>query len=187
MFTATIVTTDKELQQIHHLNQQNIKHSLSAEERAKEGFVSWLYSISLLRQMHQLAPAIIVKNDDQVVGYALTTFQGARDFHPDLETMFRNLETVNYKGKNLFSYEFYCMGQICVAREFRGMGIVNMLYQKHREVFASQFDFILTEISTANLRSIKAHEKVGFETIHAYKDAMDEWNVVVWDWRAGEN
>jgi ribosomal protein S18 acetylase RimI-like enzyme len=187
MLTAAVVRSDKELQQIHTLNQQNIKHNLSADERAEEGFVSWLYSIPLLQQMHELAPSVIVKNNDDVVGYALSTPEGARSFHPDLETMFGNLESVQYNGKDLFNYKFYCMGQICVAKQYRGIGVVNMLYQKHREVYSSQFDFILTEISTSNLRSIKAHERIGFKTIHTYKDVMDEWNVVVWDWTAKEN
>jgi len=187
MLISTVVTKASELQQIHLLNQENIKHNLSAVEKDREGFVSWLYSVPLLQQMHTLAPSTIVKDGDKVVGYALTTLEDAREFHPDLESMFRNLETVHYNAKKLFDYKFYCMGQICIAKQYRGMGIVNMLYQKHREVFSSKYDFILTEISTANLRSIKAHEKIGFKTIHTYKDVMDEWNVVVWDWTNGED
>jgi ribosomal protein S18 acetylase RimI-like enzyme len=75
------------------------------------------------------------------------------------------------------------MGQICVDKAYRGKGLVNMLYQKHREIYSSRFDFILTEISTANIRSIKAHEKLGFQSIHTYTDAMDEWRVVIWNWK----
>ena len=40
MLQATLVTTEHELIQIHHLNQQNLKQNLSPEERQKEGFVS---------------------------------------------------------------------------------------------------------------------------------------------------
>ena len=132
--------------------------------------------------MHTLAPAIIVKNENKVIAYALVTPIEARSFHPDLEKMFRSLEQVQYKGKSLFSYRFYCMGQICIAKEYRGMGLVNSLYQKHKEIYSPSYEFILTEISTNNIRSIKAHEKIGFITIYSYKDNMDEWNVVIWDW-----
>lgn len=182
MLVATQVTTEEELQQIHALNQQNLKQNISAEERAQEGFVSWLYSLDLLKQMHQLAPSIIVKDNDKVVGYALTTLPEARVFHHDLEEMFQGLETVAYKGQPLFSYRFYCMGQICIDKSYRGQGLVNSLYQKHKEVYSPQYDFLLTEISVRNPRSQKAHEKVGFRTIHTRTDAMDEWNVVVWEW-----
>jgi hypothetical protein len=182
MLKATIVTTDDELLQIHKLNQQNLKQHLNEETQEREGFVSWLYSIELLRMMHNLSPSVIVKDKDNVVAYALTTLKESKIFHPDLEIMFGNLESVQYKNRPLSSYRFYCMGQICIAKDYRGKGIVNMLYQQHQEVYGRYFDFLLTEISIKNPRSLKAHEKIGFQTIYTYKDAMDEWNVVVWDW-----
>ena len=183
MFTATVVTTQEELDQIHQLNQLNLRYNIGEQEKVQEGFVSWLYPPVLLKQMHDLAPSVIVKDGSQVAGYALTTLKEARAFHPDLETMFHNLESVNYKNKPLFDYNFYCMGQICVAKDYRGRGVANMLYQKHKELYSKTFDFILTEIATGNLRSIKAHEKVGFISIYTYKDAVDEWSVVIWNWK----
>jgi hypothetical protein len=182
MLQATTVTREDELNQIFALNQQNLKQQLTIEEQKTEGFVTWLYSIDLLQKMHSLAPSIVVKDNDKVVGYALTTLKEASVFHPDLQTMFQNLEPLDFNGKPLFSYSFYCMGQICIAKEYRGQGLVQLLYQKHREVYSPKYDLLLTEISTSNKRSQQAHEKVGFKTIHTYRDALDEWNVVVWPW-----
>lgn len=138
MLKATTVSSDDELLQIHHLNQQNLKQNLDEEIQKQEGFVTWLYSFDLLKKMHQLSPHVIVKEGDRVVGYALTTLKAARAFHPDLENMFRNLENVQYQSKLLSLYNYYCMGQICIAKEFRSQGIVQMLYQKHREIYSSQ-------------------------------------------------
>lgn len=183
MLSIETVRTKDELLQIYHLNQENLKSKLNPAEQKQEGFVTWLYAIELLEKLHQLAPSIIVKDGEKVVGYALTTLREASAFHPDLKDMFQNLEGVQYKGKPLSSFHFYCMGQICVAKNYRGKGIVNSLYQKHKEVYADQFDFIVTEISTSNHRSLRAHEKIGFKTIYSHIDAMDEWNVVVWGWK----
>ncbi len=58
-----------------------------------------------------------------------------------------------------------------------------MLFKKHKELYSGKYELLVTEISTKNYRSLKAHEKVGFTTIHTYTDALDSWNVVVWDWR----
>lgn len=182
MLEATIVTTDDELLQIHRLNQKNLKTNLDDQTQNQEGFVTWLYSLELLKKMHGLSPGVIVKDENTIAGYALTTLKEARSFHPDLDVMFKNLENVQYNGKSLSSHHFYCMGQICVAKEYRGRGIVNMLYQKHKEIYSTQFDFILTEISTSNKRSIKAHQNIGFKTVYRYRDTVDEWDVVVWDW-----
>jgi RimJ/RimL family protein N-acetyltransferase len=45
------------------------------------------------------------------------------------------------------------------------------------------YDFVITEIATRNTRSIRAHEKVGFQLLHRFKDDKEEWDVVIWDWR----
>ena len=182
MLQACVVSTEDELAQIHQLNQLNLKQNLSTKEKEDEGFVSWLYSMDLLKKMHQQAPSIIVKDEDKVIGYALATLKEASEFHPDLLTMITNLQPLYYKDKPLFTYSFYCMGQICIDKNYRGKGVFNSLYQHHKKIYQNQFDLLVTEISTNNPRSQKAHEKVGFKTIHSYRDDMDEWNVVVWNW-----
>ena len=96
--------------------------------------------------------------------------------------MFNNLASVNYNGKLLDDYNYYVMGQVCIDKPWRGQGVFSMLYQHHKKVFAERFDMVVTEISPSNIRSQKAHEKVGFKTIYTYSNAMDDWHVVAWDW-----
>ena len=183
MIYAAEVTTDDEIIQIHKMNQLYLRSNLSQQVQEEEGFVSWLYPVSLLQQMDSIAPSIIVKDDDKVIGYALVTPIEASSFHPDLKTMIDNLETIDYKGKRLSAYSYYVMGQVCIDKDYRGKGIFSMLFQKHKEIYSDKYELLITEISTKNLRSQKAHEKVGFTTIYTYTDAVDEWNVVVWNWR----
>jgi hypothetical protein len=177
------VTTDDELIQVNVLNQQNLKQNLSSREQQEQGFVTWLYPVTLLEQIHTIAPSVIVKNEDKVVGYALVTPVEAGSFHPDLQTMMDHLQNINYNGSPLSSYSYYIMGQVCIDKGFRGKGIFNMMFQKHKELYCDRYNLLVTEISTGNSRSQLAHEKVGFTTIHNYEDALDEWNVVVWDWK----
>ena len=182
MIYATTVTTKEELEQIHTLNKKNFKDHISNEEKQQEGFVTWLYSLDLLQQIHQLAASVIVKDDNKVAGYALVTPRDASAFHPDLKTMVNNLESLNYRGAPLKAYDYYIMGQICIDKAYRRKGIFNMLYQHHKKLYGNTYELLVTEISASNSRSQKAHEKIGFKTIHTYHDAMDEWNVVTWDW-----
>jgi ribosomal protein S18 acetylase RimI-like enzyme len=183
MLQAILVNTIKQLEQIQELNKENLKTQLSEQEQQEQGFVSWSYPLDLLVQMNALAKSVIVTDNEQLAGYALTTLREASRFHAELDNMFKDFEGLLYKGRSLFSYRFYCMGQICIAKEYRGKGIVPMLYNKHKEIYSSQYDFILTEISTRNIRSLKAHEKIGFKTIHYHRDQLDEWAVVIWDWK----
>ncbi len=183
MLQATIVTTADEIEQIHRLNMLNYRKNVTPEEKEKEGFVSWEYPVALLQQLQNIAPHVIVKDGDIVVAYALVATKEATPFHKDLKTMFDHLAGLYYRGKQLSDYNFYCMGQVCIDKAYRGKGVFAMLYQHHKTLYQQRFDMLITEISPANPRSQKAHEKVGFKTIYNYRDTMDEWNVVVWDWK----
>ena len=184
MLYATTVKTEKELEEIQRLNQQNLKKNLSGEEIIREGFVSWFYPFELLQKMHQLAPSIIVKDEDEVVAYALVTLKEASAFHNDLRILIENLQSVTYNNSPLLSYQFYVMGQVCIRKDYRGKGVFSLLFQEHKKVYSPEYDLLVTEISTDNRRSLKAHEKVGFRNIHSYHDKLDEWSVVAWDWRS---
>jgi hypothetical protein len=180
---ATIVTTDDELEEIVQLSHANLRTKISLNQQQQQGFITWNYSFQLLKQMNDQCAHVIVKDKGNVAGYALVALKEASIFHKDLAAMMKHLETLQYKNKSLQQYKFYVMGQICVADDHRGKGVFQMLYQHHKKLFENNFDFVITEISTGNTRSMRAHEKTGFKIIHTYKDALDEWDVVLWDWK----
>ena len=148
MLYATTVKTEKDLEEIQRLNQQNLRKNLSEEEIAQEGFVSWFYSLDLLKNMHQLAPSIIVKDKEEVIAYALVTLKEASTFHNDLRVMIENLQSVIYKGRPLLLYNFYLMGQVCIHKNYRGKGVFSLLYQEHKKVYSPEYELLVTEIST---------------------------------------
>ena len=179
---AGIVTTEEELEQIIALSHTNLRKNISEEEQAISGFITWMYSLDLLRQMNTQHPHVIVKDNNKVIGYALVALKEASFFHADLKAMTLHLERLIYGDKNLGDYKYYVMGQVCIDHAYRGRGVFSMLYNEHKKLFSSSYDFVVTEISTINQRSIAAHKKIGFKTIHTYRDTLDEWNVVLWDW-----
>jgi len=61
---------------------------------------------------------------------------------------------------------------------FDGRGVFDALYEGHRRFLGGRYDAVVTEIATRNGRSMRAHARAGFETIHVYRDATDEWAVV---------
>jgi GNAT superfamily N-acetyltransferase len=179
MLEVTIVTSDDELEQILQLQKRNLIGNIDMAEIQSQGFVTVDHSPEVLLQMHQLAPSVIIKDDHKVVAYALVMLRECRDLVPTLQPMFVNLDQLAWKGKPLNDYKFYVMGQVCVDKDYRGKGLFDLLYQKHKEIYHDQYDFVITEVSTRNHRSIRAHERVGFETINIYRDELDEWAVVI--------
>ena len=183
MITATVVTSANELQQIIDLQRKNLKQHISQEEKEQQGFLTMEFSMPMIQQLHDLAPSVIAKDNDKVIAFAIVLLQEGRTAYPDLEPMFLNFENLQWNNKPLKAYSFYVMGQICVDKDYRGKGLFDILYRQHREIYQKQFDFIVTEISTSNYRSLNAHKRVGFKTINTFRDKMDEWDVVVWDWK----
>lgn len=182
MLTVTTVQNTPELEQILQLQEENLIPKLSDAEMKSQGFVTLQYSPEVLLQMHQLAPSIIAKDNDTVVAYALTMLRECRSLVPSLEPMFATVDKLSLQHKALNDHNYYVMGQICIAKKYRGQGLFDQLYMKHKEVYQSRFDLIVTEISTRNHRSLRAHERIGFDILYMHRDELDEWAVVTWDW-----
>ncbi len=182
MLNSKQVSSDEELKQILLLQRANLKINITQEEIRNEGFVTMVFNMEMLKAMHALAPSIIVKDAEKLAGYAIVFLIEGRHLYPTLEPMFINFEKIVWHERPLNTYNFYVIGQICVAKEYRGGKVFDMLYHKHKEIHKDNFDFVITEISTSNHRSLKAHERVGFKKISTHKDEMDEWDVVLWDW-----
>ncbi len=183
MLVAKTVSTDDELKQILLLQQQNLRGTNTALIEQEQGFVTVSHTPEALQKMHALEPSIIVKDNNALAGYALVMLKECSNLVPELVPMFDGLGNIIYKGKPLSQYRFYVMGQICVAAAYRGLGVFDMLYRQHRASLAHKYDFIITEIATRNTRSMRAHQRVGFETLQIHSDELDEWAVVIWDWR----
>lgn len=183
MLSATVVTSTDELQQILALQQCNLKQHVSEDEKREQGFVTMQSNLPMLEVMHALEPSVIVKDGDRVIGYALVLLPEGRHLFPDLDPLFQLFDTLEWKEQPLSHYRFYIMGQVCVDKDYRGQGVFDLLYQKHKELFQHRYDFIITDVSSNNTRSLRAHERVGFTIIYTYRDVLDEWKVVLWDWR----
>ena len=180
--TFAVVSTPAEVRQILDLQAQNLPLSLSAETMASQGFVTVRHDPAMLQRMNEAAPAVIAKADDQVVGYALVM---PREFAPQVPVllpMFEMLDRLSWNNQRLRDNARWCvMGQICVAAGYRGVGIFDGLYMKMKAEYGSRYDFTVTEVAERNTRSMRAHERVGFQTLHKYPDETtgDVWRVIV--------
>jgi len=183
MLLITKASQFEELDQILLLQQKNLARNISQQEAIEQGYVTVIHTPGQLQKMHQLAPAILAKDDEQVVGYALSMPISCSKLIPVLEPMFASLENLVYKHRPLKSFSYYVMGQVCIDKAYRGLGIFDKLYAGHKDIYSSQYDCIVTEVATRNTRSLKAHQRVGFNTIHKYTDETDDWEVIVWDWK----
>ncbi len=184
MIEYSIAKTDNDLQQILALQKQNLAAGLSAEQINAQGFVTVSHSFEDLKKMNDIEAHVIAKEDDRVVGYLLAMTVHSRFDIPILMPMFEMFEQVEFEHKKIAGYGYMVVGQVCIAEAYRGRGIFDAMYSAYRNYFKDKYEFAITEIAIRNQRSVNAHKRVGFESIHQYNAPDGEaWSIVVWKWR----
>jgi hypothetical protein len=181
----TTVKNDDDVRGILALQQKNLKKNLTPEQIQSQGFLTVEHKFSVLKAMNDAQPSVIVKDGDTVVAYCLAMFPQFRNDVPELIALFDTIDEIDYDGQTLKDFKYVVMGQVCVGEGYRGMGFFDGMYQKLREELSAKFELCVTDISTNNSRSLKAHARVGFIPMKDFHDAiLDEvWRVVVWNWR----
>ena len=175
-------TTD--LEGILSLQRENLSTTLSQEEKDEQGFVTIQHNLAQLETMHKIAPHVLAKENDQVVGYVLAMTIDSREVVPLMVPLFENFDQSEIGGKKITDYNLMVVGQVCVGKSQRGTGLFDKLYNTYREEYASTYDFAITSVALSNYRSLAAHQRVGFKIIHTFQDSLNPWAIVYWDWNS---
>jgi len=183
----TTAQTDEQLQGILLLQKQNLVSGLNDSEKKAEGFVTLEHNLDLLRVMAAHSPQFIALHQGKVVAYALTLAPELRTQFPLLEPMYRELQKLKYRDKLIPPERFMAAGQTCIAKEYRGTGLLPRLYQTMQQHLQNNYEGCISEIAERNTRSVHAHEKAGFRSIHAYHDGEQVWHIVLLDWTDKNN
>lgn len=184
MVIYTSTSKNADFQQILNLQKKNLREQLSHEEIITQGFVTVEHDLKMLQLFSNPYPHIIAKNKDEIVGYALVMLPHYANHIEILKPMFHQFKKVFFKNKNLTKHRFFVMGQICIAKPFRGKGIIKGLYDHMKMQMQKDFDFVVTEVDKLNTRSLKAHYNIGFKNINEYKSPdAKQWVILLWDWR----
>ena len=182
MAIIKMVQTEEELKGLKALQNANLRRLIGEEEAMKEGFVTSEYGFELLQKMHQEHPSIIAKEGDDVVGYVIVTNKSVYGEHEEIDHLFDTVDAMKFNGQLLKNATYILVGQLCVGKSHRGQGLVQTMYTYYKENFSDKYQYLVTDISQANLRSIKAHKKSGFETIGVIEQVGTGWDIVLWDW-----
>lgn len=184
LLTYTTSESVTDLLGIIELQKNNLPTNLTKEEISNQGFVTVIHSFPQLEKMNRIEQHVICKDDDKVIAYLLAMTSDCKNDLPILVPMFKMFEEIPYGGKMLSGCNYIVVGQVCVDKSYRGLGLLDRCYQEYKNIFTKKYDFAITEIAANNLRSLNAHRRIGFNEIHRYKgpDSI-EWIIVVWNWR----
>ncbi len=178
-----LVTVPEEIIGIKALQNLNLRTNISDEEAASQGFLTASYTMEYLEAMNADAPSVIAKAGGEVVGYAMVTTKALRDGHELMADLFNTIDRTSYKDCLLGEMDYVVVGQLCVAKAFRGVGLVQRMYNHFRDCYADRYPYLVTDVAQANSRSLKAHQKTGFQVIDTLTYGGIGWDIVLWDWR----
>ena len=185
IFYSKAISND-DIKGILNLQRANLPRSLSMDEIQSQGFVTIEHTDELLKKLNNFEKHVIAKDDDKVIGYVLAMTKNSRFDIPILFPMFDAFNAIRYKDKKISDFNYIVVGQVCVAKEYRGQRVFDHCYGAYKEFYKDKYDFAITEIAKANSRSLKAHLRIGFKEVHSYSSAdKTDWIVVIWDWKNG--
>jgi adenylylsulfate kinase-like enzyme len=182
-----LVSTADDIKGMKLLQEQNLRPNLSPEEIASEGFVTNTYSIDFFSMMHNACPSIIavdISKGNSVVGYALAATKEVAFNHEFMRGFKLHIDHIPYHGDPLGDSNYIMVGQVCIAKGYRGCGIFPAMYTEYRQQWSSTFKYCITDVSMDNPRSLKAHLKIGFEVLEKRTVEGETWYTIIWDWNA---
>jgi predicted GNAT superfamily acetyltransferase len=183
MITLAISNTDKDLLEILDLQSQNLLQSLTKDESQSQGFVTVSHTLEDLKKLNDYEQHLIIKDDDKIIGYLLAMTKNSKNDIPVLVPMFEIFNKIFYKDKLVSAYNYLVVGQVCIAKDYRGRGLLDEIYTAFKQRFKEKYDLAITGIALSNQRSINAHKRIGFFEIHRYTDLNKvEWSVVILEW-----
>lgn len=180
----TLARKEIDLKRILRLQALNLPAAVDPQVQVEQGFVSAHHDLATLKAMNSAAAAVIAKDGTTLAGYALAMTREYSEAVPLLSGIFEYQDSLTYRGKTLDEHGYIVMGQVCVAEAYRGQRLVDRMYRYYRACYSLHYRFLVTAIAPRNTRSMRVHERCGFERIGLFrgKDGK-EWDIVIWDWR----
>ena len=156
------------------LQEKHIVHNLTPEEQSAQGFVTTRFTIDLLNALQKQDCSFVLYDDNTLGAYVLN---GSWEFYKQwsiFEYMierFKKLDTsVIFNDTQITVENSFQYGPVCIDNDFRGRGILKLLFDATLNEGSKNYKFLTTFINARNAISLAAHKKqtplVQFDTFN---------------------
>jgi hypothetical protein len=182
MLRYSTLNNSKDLDAIIELQKSNLADFLP-QEQLSEGCLFMSYTPEQLQAFNQYTPGVIVKDDNVLVAYLLAIPANAKQVLPEFSKILNLFIENNYEDvENLNENNCLLIGQVCIRKDYRGLGILEECYSIYQKMFVNKYQFAIAATAKVNARSIKAHQRLGFKQLSDYTDATGkEFTLLIWD------
>lgn len=137
------------------LQNANLATNLSDDQK-RDGFLSVGFSAEQFAAMNDDVAVIVGVEGDEVKAFLCASSIESNMQFALPKAMIDRFPGVVHDSKPLSDWRVCIAGPMCVDAQFRGQGVVKMLYDCLAEVASPRYDLAVVFVSVANPRSIKA-------------------------------
>jgi hypothetical protein len=131
--------------------------SITPEDR-EGGFVTTLLDKELLGELIERESGLVVaKEGERIIGFVMSASWEYCSQWPMFQHMISLLGEKEYLGQTLSTENSYQYGPVCIEKEYRGTGVLEGLFEVARKEMGKKYPILVTFVSPANPRSLKAH------------------------------
>lgn len=152
------------------LQEKNLYANLSESDR-KLGFVTTPFSVNQIEEIILQNGLFIAENEqNELISYV---FAGNWNYFGQWEIfnfMVSRFPKLSFQGEKITTENSFQYGPICIYKNYRGKGILNLIFEEMRVEFLKKYPISVTFINKINPISENAHtQKLGWEIIDEFE------------------
>lgn len=167
---TTRIGNKSDINDILSLQEKYLYRNLSEPER-ESGFVTTPFTVNQLEEILLQNGIFVAENKDgTLIAYA---FAGSWKYFEQWEIfnyMVSRFPQLSFKGNAITTVNSFQYGPVCIEKEYRGQGILNLIFEEMRIEFLKKYPLSITFINKVNAISTNAHtKKLGWEIIDEFQ------------------
>ena len=143
-------------QEILQLQSANYITNLTEEER-RSGFLSAQFSFEQTAQIAEDLGITVAVLDHCVAGFLCAFRNEFPSGSPVIAEMLRHYPLFRFEDRPLSGFFSYIYGPVCIARQYRGRGLLRGLYEAQKKDLGARFEVGVAFVSRSNPHSLRAH------------------------------
>jgi predicted GNAT superfamily acetyltransferase len=141
---------------ILRLQSANYIANLTSEER-QQGFLSAEFSYRQVAGMAEDLGTMLAVVEGEVAGFLCAFRKEFNHGSPVIDQMLKSYDRVEFEGRPLARFNSYIYGPVCIARVYRGKGLLRGLFEAQKADLSGRFEVGVAFVSSDNPHSLLAH------------------------------
>lgn len=140
------------------LQDQNLYGKMTEEERVN-GFVTTPFIAEQIIAIIEQDGLFVAKDKGAIIAYVFAGTWAYFQQWEIFELMVSRFPMLEFNGQKITTENSFQYGPVCIAKAYRGQGVLQQIFEEMRQVFVQQFPISITFINKVNVVSEKAHTK----------------------------